>query len=208
MLARAKLQFEGFDNTTQPHKPHWESMRPFFAFSYGNAAKEGLKRTTHWAAIYFTNPKSWYPVPERAMFLSAMPVIQPLPAVLMTPPCVQVMRDWSQTFGAAVRQRDNKGKSRNPALLPERGAAGWVFSLEPSWEQRENEAEEADEEDGILEYDSSSSEDLYDEQFSTKNDEADDDVGGILPLDREATVLLGTVSRFGRTVRFNSRIII
>ena len=28
MLVRAKLQFEGFDNATQPQKPHWES--PFY----------------------------------------------------------------------------------------------------------------------------------------------------------------------------------
>ena len=52
--------------------------------TFGNAAKEVLKRTTHWAAFYFTNPMSWYPVPERAMFLSAMPVILPLSAVPMT----------------------------------------------------------------------------------------------------------------------------
>ena len=77
---------------------------------------------------------------------------------------------------------------------------GESVSLERSGEQRRNEAEEADEEDGILEYDSSSSEGL--------DDEAHDDVGGIPPLDREATFLLGTVSRFGRTVRFNSRIIV
>ena len=32
MLVRAKLQFEGFDNATQPQKPHWESVRPVFAF--------------------------------------------------------------------------------------------------------------------------------------------------------------------------------
>ena len=31
----------------------------------GNVAKEGSMRTTHWAAYYFTNPNSWYPVPER-----------------------------------------------------------------------------------------------------------------------------------------------
>ena len=31
MLVRAKLQFEGFDNATQPQKPHWESVRPVFA---------------------------------------------------------------------------------------------------------------------------------------------------------------------------------
>ena len=32
MLGKAKLQFEGFDNATQPQKPHWESVRPVFAF--------------------------------------------------------------------------------------------------------------------------------------------------------------------------------
>ena len=85
---------------------------------------------------------------------------------------------------------------------------GESVSLERSGEQRRNEDEEADEEEGILEYDSSSSEDLDDESFSSNNDEADDDVGGIPSLGREATFLLGTVSRFGRTVRFNSRIIV
>ena len=81
-------------------------------------------------------------------------------------------------------------------------------SLERSGEQRRNEAEETDEEDSILGYDSSSSDDLDDESFSTNNDEADDDVGGIPSLDREETFLLGTVSRLGRTVRFDSRIIV
>ena len=36
-------------------------------------------RKTHWAAFYLTNPNSWYPVPERARILSAIPAIQPLP---------------------------------------------------------------------------------------------------------------------------------
>ena len=30
MLVKAKLQFEGFDNATQPQKTHWESVRPAF----------------------------------------------------------------------------------------------------------------------------------------------------------------------------------
>lgn len=184
-----------------------------YARNFGNAATEGIKRTTHWAAIYFTNPKSWYPVPERAMFLSARPVIQPLPAVPMTPQCVQVMRDWAQTFGATVRQRSVRQETTMaragtlPSYLYQREVRpGESVSLERFGEQRRNEAEEADEEDGILEYDSSSSEDLDDE--STNNQEADDDVVGIPSLDREVTFLLGTVSSFGRTVRFNSRIIV
>ena len=34
MLVRAKLQFEGFDNATQPQKPHRESVRPVFALCH------------------------------------------------------------------------------------------------------------------------------------------------------------------------------
>ena len=66
-----------------------------------------------------------------------------------------------------------------------------------SAEQQETETEE---EDGILEYDSSSDDDLEEGD----NEEADNDIGS---LDREANFLLGMVSRFGRTIRFNKRIV-
>lgn len=117
----------------------------------------------------------------------------------MTPQCVQVMRDWAQTFGAAVRQRSVKQETTMatagtlPSYLYQREVRqGESVSCERFREQRRNEAEEADEEDGILEYDSSSSKDLDDE--SANNEDADDDVGGIPSLDREATFLLETVS--------------
>lgn len=80
-----------------------------YARNFGNAATEGIKRTTHWAAIYF----SWYPVSERAETLPSYP------------------------YQREVRP-------------------GESVSLERFGEQRRNEAEEAGEEDGILEYDSSS----------------------------------------------------
>ena len=110
----------------------------------------------------------------------------------------------------SVRQETTKARAGTlPSNLYQREVRpGELVSLERSWEQRRNEAEEADDEEGILEYDSSTSENLDDESFSTNNDEADDDVGGIPSLDREATFLPGTVSRFGRTVRFNSRNIV
>ena len=38
MLVRAKLQFEGFDNVTQPQKPPWAFVWPVIAFSYGTKA--------------------------------------------------------------------------------------------------------------------------------------------------------------------------
>ena len=86
------------------------------------------------------------------------------------------MRDWSKRFGVAVRQRSVRQET------------GKSISLEHSGEQRRNEAEEGDEGDGILEYDSSSSEDVDDESFSTFNDAAEEDGGGIPSLDREATL--------------------
>ena len=85
---------------------------------------------------------------------------------------------------------------------------GKSISFEHSREQRRNEAEEADEGDGILEYGSSSTEDVDDESFSTYNEAADEDGGGIPSLDREARYLLGMVSRLGRTVHFNRRIMV
>ena len=44
--------------------------------NFANAAKDGLKETTRWAAYYFTNRNSWYPLLERAIILSAIPAIQ------------------------------------------------------------------------------------------------------------------------------------
>ena len=76
-----------------------------YARNFGNEAKEGLKRTSHWAAYYFTNAKSWYHVPERRRHVSVGHTCQPLPSVPMAPQRVQSMRDWAQSFVAAVRQR-------------------------------------------------------------------------------------------------------
>ncbi|CAH3128403.1 unnamed protein product [Pocillopora meandrina] len=47
--------------------------------NFGNAAKDGLKRTTRWVVYYFTNPNSLYPTPGRAMILPAITAIHPLP---------------------------------------------------------------------------------------------------------------------------------
>ena len=57
--------------------------------NFGNAAKDGLKRTTRWAVYYFTNPNSWFPVLGRAMILSAIPPIQPLPPLQVTVQSIQ-----------------------------------------------------------------------------------------------------------------------
>ena len=164
-----------------------------------------------------TNPKSWYPVPERAMFLSAIPAMQPLLPVPMAPQRVQNMRDCAQTFGAAVRQcsvRQETTMARAgtlPSYLYQREVQpGESVSLEcsESEEQQGNEGDETEEEDGVLEYDSPSSDQDFEEE-SFVDDETDADINGeISSLDGKANFHLGTVSRFRRTIRFNNRIFI
>ena len=111
------------------------------------------------AAYYFTNLKSWYAVPERAVILSAISVVRPLPPVPMAPQGVQRIRDWAQTLGAAVRQRSVKQETTMtraetlPSYLYQREIQpGEPVSLERSdlGEQQEKDEEE----DGMLEYDS------------------------------------------------------
>ena len=54
---------------------------------------------------YFTNPKSWYPVPDRAASLFDIPLAPQLPPAVITPQDSPLMKGWTHTFGAAVRQR-------------------------------------------------------------------------------------------------------
>ena len=60
--------------------------------NFVNAAKDGLKRTARWVV---SNPNSWYPVLGRAMILSAIPAIQPLPPPQVTVQSIQKIRDWA-----------------------------------------------------------------------------------------------------------------
>lgn len=73
--------------------------------SFGTTMKETVKRVTNWAAYYRTSRRSWYPTPERALLLSQVPVMNPLPIVNMCQVDCDSLRDWAASYGAAVRQR-------------------------------------------------------------------------------------------------------
>ena len=139
------------------------------------------------------------------MILSAIPVVRPLPPVPMAPQGVHRIRDWAQTLGAAVCQRSVKQETTMaragtlPSYLYQREIQrGESFSLERS--DLEEQQEKDEEEDGMLEYDSPRSDE------ESAHDETACDVGGIPSLEREANFLFGRVSRFGRSIHFNSRI--
>ena len=73
--------------------------------SFGTTMKETVKRVTNWAAYYHTSRRSWYPTPERALLLSQVPVMNPLPIVNKCQVDCDSLRDWAASYGAAVRQR-------------------------------------------------------------------------------------------------------
>ena len=54
------------------------------ARSFENAFKEGLKRATTWAAHYFTNKKSSYPIPTNVVSFWDIPLLPPLTTVSMS----------------------------------------------------------------------------------------------------------------------------
>lgn len=76
------------------------------AREFGNtAAKEGLKRTTRWAAHYFTNKKSYYPVPSKSISFWDIPFLQPLPTVQMDDEDQESMIEWACNNRKSVCQR-------------------------------------------------------------------------------------------------------
>lgn len=80
-------------------------------------------KTTNWAAIYFTNPQSWYPVPDRAVSLFEIPLIpQHSPAVISSRDA-QLMKEWAHTFGAAVQQRTMARDGTFPSFLYQKNYA-------------------------------------------------------------------------------------
>ena len=56
-----------------------------YAQDFATVCKESLKCTTRWAEKYYTHDKSYYPVPQSAMPLSAIATMTPLPSVDITP---------------------------------------------------------------------------------------------------------------------------
>ena len=75
-----------------------------YARDFGNTMHESLKRTTNWAAFYFTHAESYYPVPENKIALEDIPKMKQLPVKTMSKSDQRTMREWAQEHGKAVRQ--------------------------------------------------------------------------------------------------------
>ena len=81
-----------------------------YSQDFGTIAKESPKRITKWAAKYFTHDKSYYPVPDTSMALSALSTMA-LPAVQrVTKEDEAVMKEWMENY-RPVRQRTVRSKT-------------------------------------------------------------------------------------------------
>ena len=75
-----------------------------YAQDFGTICKESLKRSSRWAAKYYTHDKSYYPVPQSAMPLSAIATMTPLPSEDITPGMEGRIKEWLESY-RPVRQR-------------------------------------------------------------------------------------------------------
>ena len=101
-----------------------------YARNFGNAAKEGLKGTTQWVAYYFTNPKSWYPVPERTTILP----YRYSNVITCTDSTTEHTEDEGLSANIWCSSASN-GKSWNSPVAPrsERNSAVWTAQLRNLW---------------------------------------------------------------------------
>lgn len=91
-----------------------------YATDFGTICKESLKRTTKWAAKYYTHPLSYYPVPQTGMSFRDVQFMTPLPSVALPKQEEETMKNWLENY-RPVRQRTVRSettKDKAGALPP------------------------------------------------------------------------------------------
>ena len=91
-----------------------------YARDFASIMKESLKRSTKWAAKYYTHPKSYYPVPETNMPLCDITGLKKMEQRAMAKDDEEVMRGWAEPF-RPLRQRtvrDETTKDKAGTLPP------------------------------------------------------------------------------------------
>ena len=91
-----------------------------YAQDFGTVCKESLKCTTRWAEKYYTHDKSYYPVPQSAMPLSAIATMTPLPSVDITPGMEGQIKEWLESYRPVYQRtvRSETTKDKAGALPP------------------------------------------------------------------------------------------
>ena len=83
-----------------------------YAQDFGTIVKESIKRTSRWAAKYYTHDRSYYPVPQSAVPLSSVATMTLLPSEGITPGMEEQIREWLESY-RPVRQRTVRSETTN-----------------------------------------------------------------------------------------------
>ena len=65
---------------------------------YGNTMREGIKRTTSWAACYYTHPNSYYPLPFSHIPFEKFPQMARDEPVEITTGTYAEVKNWQQSL--------------------------------------------------------------------------------------------------------------
>ena len=191
-----------------------------YAQDFATTIKESIKSITKWSAHYFTSRERWYPLPESAVSLQDLqfPKRSKQSINTLTLDQKREMREWASINGAVVRQRSCRQETTmaRAGTLPENA---YFDELKPIHEQKtklndyeillegESSGEEsASESEGeVLEYESDSE---NENEIENENENENDGTDHVNSIANVATFLVGTSSRFGRTVKFNRKYIV
>ena len=80
------------------HFKHETFMVLQYAQDFGTIVKESIKRTSRWAAKYYRHDRSYYPVPQSAVPLSAVATMAPLPSEGKTPGMEEQIKEWLESY--------------------------------------------------------------------------------------------------------------
>ena len=101
------LEVEHLHSTS--HIKHPLLSKKEYCRDFRNTIKESTKRLTSSTVYYYTGEKSsWYPDPEHEIHLATLPSIPRLPVAKLSEKAVEEMRNYTSTYGAAVRQTTNR----------------------------------------------------------------------------------------------------
>ena len=158
---------------------------------------------------------SWLVVYGRSLGLFDIPVMQQPPALTATSGQIEVMREWSRTYGASVRQRSVRQVTTmaRAGTLPDYlyqkvVRVGDKVDLNEEnegseWHLPKSEINSTDnQEDELSEYDSSS------EEEDNADDAPSEENHGNAKISRDVNFWVGATTIFGRSVRFNRRLVL
>ena len=186
-----------------------------YAQDFATTIKKSIKAVTKWSVHYFTSRQRWYPLPNSAVSLASLQFpkrTKNLPRKTLNSDQKCEMWEWTSVNGAVVGQRSCRQEATmaRAETFPENAHFDELTpissnhhintneqSVEKEFNKGEDDVEES--EDQIPEYESEG------DVGATSSEENDE--WHVYSMTNVATFLVGTSSRFGRSMKLNEKYI-